>query len=738
MNTKVRAAVSAVLGIAGTGLSWVSYAQQATQPSGGDAIGLQTIIVTAQKREESLKDVPMSLSALSGSDLTDLQATSFADYAALVPGLALTTAQAGQTRLTLRGQNTGGVGSTVAVYIDESPFGSSTALLNGAVNAGDFDTWDMKRIEVLRGPQGTLYGANSEGGLLKFVTNAPQLGKFAVEGEAGGESVNYGGNGWNARALVNVPLGDAMAFRVSGFYDDLPGYIDDPFRGAQDLNGGRKYGGRASFLFAATSDLSIRLTAEAQKSKYDGTNLVDVDPVTLQPLYGALRQKRAVAEPSEFKYQNYNATIDWSVGRFKLLSATSYGVQDAGTLTDGTPIYGGLAGFFGGDASPLLGNSKLKKFTQEIRLSSPSSDRLEWQVGGYYTKEDGSLVQNLNAVTAATGQFLALMIQPLVDSTYKETSGFVDLTYHVTSQFDIQAGGRYSHNSQDATQSTLYDPALAAAFGITPNPVVVLGKSSENVWTYSVAPSWHFDANTMAYARLATGYRPGGPNVLPPNPPAGVPTQYRSDSTTNVEIGVRSTQLDGRFSLDLALFHVDWKDIQLLEVVQGFGINANGGRARSQGLEWTFGYVPMQGLTFHWTGAFTDAKLSDAAPLLNAADGDRLPYVPKWSTALDGEYKRTLSGNYSGFLGATYSYVGSRRTDFASSTTTPSGQLRLPSYNTYDARIGVENGRYRVTLYGKNLSDSRGITNYTASGAPYTTITVTQPLTVGLSLSAKF
>ena len=147
-----------------------------------DTGALETIVVTAEKREESLKESPWAITALSGNALDDLQARDFSDYAALVPGLSLNTPQPGQTRLTLRGQNAGGVGSTVAVYLDESPFGSSTALLNGAVNTGDFDTWDMKRIEVLRGPQGTLYGANSEGGLLKFVTNAPELGKFSVAG----------------------------------------------------------------------------------------------------------------------------------------------------------------------------------------------------------------------------------------------------------------------------------------------------------------------------------------------------------------------------------------------------------------------------------------------------------------------------------------------------------------------------------------------------------------------------
>ena len=154
----------------------------------------------------------------------------------------------------------------------------------------------------------------------------------------------------------------------------------------------------------------------------------------MQPLYGNLAQERAVPEPSNFRYENYNATIDWNVGAFKVLSATSYGVLDADTVTDGTPVYGGVAGIFGGNASPLNGDTRLEKFTQEVRLTSPSSDQLEWQLGGFFTHEDGSLVQNLYAVTAPVGPVLDVMIQPVIDSTYKEGAGFADLTYHFNSQ----------------------------------------------------------------------------------------------------------------------------------------------------------------------------------------------------------------------------------------------------------------------------------------------------------------
>ncbi len=178
MNSIFKLAVLASVAAIVSFLSQESRAAAAAQPSDNDA--LTTIIVTAEKKEEKLKDVPMSITALSGNSLNNLQYRDFSDYAAMVPGLSLVSGQPGLTTLTLRGQNAGGVGSTVAVYIDESPFGSSSALLNGSILSGDFDTWDLRRVEVLRGPQGTLYGANSEGGLLKFVTAPPVLGSFST------------------------------------------------------------------------------------------------------------------------------------------------------------------------------------------------------------------------------------------------------------------------------------------------------------------------------------------------------------------------------------------------------------------------------------------------------------------------------------------------------------------------------------------------------------------------------
>jgi len=736
MNSIFKLAMLASLGATAPFLSQQGRAADAAAPVDSDA--LTTIVVTAEKREEKLKDVPMSITALGGNSLDKLQYRDFSDYAAMVPGLSLVSSQPGITTLTLRGQNAGGVGSTVAVYIDESPFGSSSALLNGAILSGDFDTWDLQRIEVLRGPQGTLYGANSEGGLLKFVTAPPVLGTFSGAAEVSGESVAHGGLGADARAMLNLPLGDKMALRISGFDQDVAGYINDPVRHKLDENDGHKYGGRLSLLAQPVDSLTIRLTASSQESKYNGTPEMDIDPVTLKPASGDLNQERFVNQPSSFQYKNYNATINWDAGPFSILSTTTYGILNSDLFTDDTNIQLVPGTTFqdalGGLGATLDNLVDLNKFTQEVRVSSAANNFLEWQVGGYFTRETGHLFQHLVAMDVPAGTptvGIPVLEFAVLDSIYKETSGFGNVTVHIIPQFDIQAGGRYSKNEQVATESL---SGLLA----TP-PISFSTPSAGHVWTYSAAPRWHIDANNMLYFRWATGFRPGGPNALPPGAPPDVPRQFGADRTSNFELGIKSTLLNGRLSIDAALFHVDWTNIQLLEIVDANGVNGNGGKARSQGIEWTLGYVPVHDLTLQWTAAYTDAKLTTAAPAVHGATGDPLPYAPKYGTSFDGEYDLPAFADYKYFLGATWSYVGTRKTDFGSDPTALT-QKSLPSYNTFGTRVGLENDRYSVTFYAKNLGDSRGITNYVSSGAPGLNgqIAVIQPRTLGVTLSAKF
>jgi iron complex outermembrane recepter protein len=757
----------------------------ATQSGAG---ALQEVVVTAQKREERLHDVPMGVTAITAEDLQKQQLVSLDDLASKVPGLSLTDIQPGITRLTLRGQNVGGVGSTVTTYVDDTPFGSSNALANGFGFTGDFDTWDLQRVEVLRGPQGTLYGAGSEGGLLKYVTNPPDPTKFAATVQGGGEDVAHGDGAGSGKAMINLPIGDRAAFRLSGYYEGLPGYVDDPSLGEKNINQGYRDGVRAALLVNFTDNLSIRLNAFGQDLHTDGAPYTDVvgagnlqltPPANqLEPQNGNFNQQRFINEPTSFDYRIYSGTLNWNIGWGTFTSITSYGTTEENGLSDATSTAAapgtGPTGTFGDVATSLLplvappppgattvaGLAEteainIKKWTQEFRLASSPGQTLEWQVGAFYTHESSTLAQTLPLFYIPTQVYAPLpealggpsLENASLDALYREWAGFAEVTYHFSPQWDLALGGRWSENKQSANEVT--SGALLTLTG-QPSPQVVSGDSTDTDFTYSIAPRWHVSSDTMVYGRIATGYRPGGPNDLPPNAPPSVPRAYQADQTTNYEVGVRSDLLDKRLSVDVAAFLVDWKKIQLFEEIQvagfpPFGINANGGTARSKGVEWTFGYTPVTGLTFTLVGAYVNAYLTSPAPDAGGNDGDPLPYVPKFSTSLDGAYTWRAFGDYSAFTGATWSYIGSRFNDFSALPSATGGfdpepRPDLPSYNTVDLRAGLENARWTFELYAKNLGDTRGIAYYLNSTTPNYggALGYVQPRTLGALVTARF
>jgi iron complex outermembrane recepter protein len=755
-----------------SGISAAQMAQadeaSATSPS---ASSLQEVVVTAQKREEKLHDVPMGVTAVTTDELLQQQLVSLEDLQPKVPGLSLTIVQPGQTRITLRGQNVGGDGSTVTTYIDDTPFGSSNALANGFGFTGDFDTWDLQRVEVLRGPQGTLYGAGSEGGLLKYVTNPPDPTKFAAAAQVGGEDVAHGEAGGSGKGMINLPIGEHAAFRLSGSYERLPGYIDDPSLGEKDINHGYRDGLRAALLVNFTDNLSLRLNALGQDLHTNGSPNTDVvggagTPVTpppnqLEPTIGNYQQQRFIKEPSDFKYRIYSGTLDWNLGFGSFTSITSYGTTDQSSLIDessvpvqpGVPAagtYGDYATLFnqplppGATAAGLAETAdiNIKKWTQEFRLASSSAQTLEWQVGAFYTHESSTIAQTLPTFYIPSQAYSSLpsFENLLLDALYKEWAAFAQVTYHFNPQWDLALGGRWSENKQSANQSA--DGLLLSS---PPNPpTITSGDSTDTDFTYSVAPRWHVSPDTMIYGRIATGYRPGGPNVLPPVLPPGIETHYKSDKTTNYELGTRTDLLDRHLSIDVAAFLIDWKDIQLLEFISPYSFNANGGTARSKGLEWTLALTPVTGLTFTLTGAYVDAYLTSAAPAAGGNEGDQLPFAPKWSTSLDGVYTWRAFGDYNAFAGATWSYIGSRFNDFSATPgatgLVPDVRPELPSYNTVNLRAGLDSGRWTFELYGKNVGDTRGITYYANSGSPNFggVIGYSQPRTVGATVTARF
>lgn len=703
----------------------------------------EAIVVTAQKRPQVLIDVPQSISVVSGATLEKQNANSFQDYLKLVPGLQLDQSTPGEGRLILRGVNTGGVASTVGVYADETPFGSSSGLANAAILAGDFDTFDLNRIEVLRGPQGTFYGASSLSGVLKFVTNLPSTTGFELRGRTGVEFVDGGGTGYSGNLVVNVPLGQTLAVRASGFYRKDAGFIDSIGKGGSanrnNINQSQSFGGRASLLFKPSDKISLRLTAIAQDIKADAPSIVESDPVTLRPLYGRLSQSQFAQQFTNIKYRVYNGTGTFDLGFADLTSSTSYSTQKQHLLTDLTnslSILLPVPNFF---TEPQHTDSK--KFTQEVRLSSQSR-RLDWLVGGFYTDEKGLILQDfvaLDPVTLNPIGGLGVLAHVNLSSHYKEIAGFANATLHFGERFDLDVGGRYSHNKQDVHQ--ISDGAFAGGFndfGVT--------RSKENVFTYSVAPKYKFGKDAAIYGRIAKGFRPGGPNVIPPGAPANVAT-YRSDSLISYEVGVKAQSADRRFSFDAAAFHIDWKNIQLFAVVSGFGVNANGGGAKVDGAEFTATARPVRGLELSLNGAYTDARLTQDTQI-GGLKGDKLPFTPKFSLGLNGDYGWQLSTSARAHVGASLRHLSSQSAPFdANFVTTFGRQRQIRSYNVVDFLAGVNFGRFDLEGYVKNIGNSHGVTSVTGTtvfgafplypnGAIGTG--VIRPRSIGLSLTAHY
>ena len=704
------------------------------QPSAVQAQGDQNaIVVTAQKRTQRVLDVPQSVSVISGESLENQHAQRLSDYLTRIPSANIVESQPGNSRIVLRGINAGGVGATVATYIDETPFGSATSLANGAILAPDIDPFDLARVEVLRGPQGTLYGANSLGGLVKYVTVAPDPHMVGAAAEAGVENVSHGQTGYWVRAAGNIPVSNTAAFRVSGFYRDDPGYIDDPNHGT-DINDGKHYGGRASFMIRPVQPLRIRLSAMAENLRSDNTSTIDLDPDTLRPSLGTLEHSRVINEPNDVNYRLYNGTIDYDFGSVALVSATSYGTLDQKQAEDASAQYGGLlSAIFGMPLGTAVGQTMTqRRFTQEVRLASSGKQAIEWTIGGFYTHERNRLGQDLYAVEGATGapvSSLDGLILVSLPSRYSEYAGFANATWHLAPKFDLTAGGRWSHNTQSEVQNT--DGPLAggaSSFG---------GHSSDSVFTYSVAPTFKPNDNTRIYARVAKGYRPGGPNAVSPLAPTDVPRQFGPDTTTNYEIGLKTQTADHLLSLELTGFLIDWKAIQLLAQVGDFGVNTNGGTARSKGIEFTAGLNPAPGLSLYANGAYVDAHLtSDAPALVGGVAGDQLPYNPKWQATVGAEYERNLNLHVTGHAGVSWHYTGTRYSDFDAA----SGQRRLRPFSQVDAHAGVDVGRFRIDAFAHNLTDARGIVNLGFFGPVSGDLSaaVIQPRTIGLSLGYRY
>lgn len=690
-------------------------------------VPLQEVIVTAQKREERLLEVPQSVTVVSAEDLARNGDVQFRDFANSVPGLTYSTAGAGFTQISLRGVTAGlDVGPTVRVYVDEVPYGSSgnSAFTRGERLALDVGLFDLDRIEVLEGPQGTLYGASSMGGVLKYVTRQPDLDRFGVVAQTGASETQDGGVSYNGAATVNAPIVAATAaLRMTGFYSRDGGYIDNLALNESDVSRSSVYGGRLDFLIKPTDSLTVRLSGYLQNVSRDGMGTVD-DSAAGVPLYGALDQRRLFPEPFEQAFRLVSGTIAYNFGPATLTSVSSYQSVHSQVNYDISPALASLPPAYGGPFS-LVGEPEdvsTDKFTQELRLASASGGVLEWLVGAFYTHEDSNRVASLVLRDLSGTPVANDLFNSLTPSTYAEYAGFGDLTWHITSKIDVTGGLRYADDRQSAAQNG--NGLFVAPFATT--------HSSENELTYLGDARYHFSDQAIAYVRYATGYRPGGPNFVEINPSTGAPSgpaTFSPDRLVSYEIGFKSETQDQRYALNVAAYFIDWKNMQVFDITSPFGGLTNAPAARLPGAELGFAAHPLDGLTL--TGAFTyeNAYLTAPSADLGASQGAHLPDVPHFTGTLAADYAFAQTGLKPTVGGAVH-YMTQRSPGFGE-------PFELPAYATLDLHGALTFGPVQTQLYLRNVFNKYAeLSAYFFSGEPQTTIL--QPRTVGLNLTARF
>jgi iron complex outermembrane receptor protein len=699
-----------------------------------DKTKLSEIVVTAQKRIERLQDVPVPVSTINAEALVTRNQLRLQDYYTEVPGLSVAPANQSTQLVSIRGITTGGVTNpTVGITVDDVPYGASTNSGGGLV-VPDIDPGDLANVEVLRGPQGTLYGASSMGGLVKFVTVDPSTDAVSGRVEAGTHDVHNGAElGYNFRASVNVPLSETLAVRASGFTRQDPGYIDNPFLHINGLNEEHVSGGRLSALWRPSDILSLKVSALFQDARGDGANVVEV-PTAGYPQtagLGDLQQNDLRGTGGyDRKVQAYSATLAAKLGVFDLTAITGFNVNQFRDSFDYSYGFGSYAQYYfqvGG--APILNYSKAEKFTQEVRLTAPIGERIEWLIGGFYTHEHSIFSEDIAAADPATGSVVGTLIYVPIPTTYAEYAGFTDLTFHVSGRFDIQVGGRESAIRQTFSETE------TGAFFPTPSVVPQVATNS-SAFTYLVTPRFKVSPDLMVYARLASGYRAGGANPLPGS---GTPPEYSPDKTQDYDLGLKADFLEHTVSVDASLYYIDWKNIQLqlFNPLTSGDYNTNGSRAKSQGVELSVESRPLIGLKVAGWVTWNDAELTRAFPAGSTAvgmQGDRLPNSSRFSGNLSLQQDFPLGTRVSGFVGSAISYVGSREGVF---TSTPQRQY-FPAYAKTDLRAGAKYESWAANLYVNNVADKRGIISGGLGVFPPFGFYDIQPRTVGLSLSKGF
>jgi outer membrane receptor protein involved in Fe transport len=716
--------------------SWVAAQAVAT---GGSSTELSEIIVTATRRSESIQNVPSSVTALTSNTLDEIKARDLNDFAGFVPGLSFASTGPSTNLLVIRGITTGSqLSSATGVYLDDIPLGASTS--NGVgYQSLNINAFDLNRIEVLNGPQGTLYGATSLGGTIRYIPNAPVLNSFGLNAGVEVSSTEHGHINHAYTGMVNMPIADVAAIRVDGYQVYDSGYAKDPIYGRDNQGWARSEGGRVALLLKPTDDLDITLRASTQHIPSESADVGFRDPKTRQPTYGTYDQAYPTFQPSNYSLTLYSAAINYDTPWAKFSSITGLQVNNGTSYTDNSLTYDAALGFLGAAADPwsLYVNTTTKKFTQEFRVASHENTTFQWLAGAFLSNEKTSEVVDLFDNANPGGTILGISpFTSFLPSTYREYAAYADGTIFFTKQLELGLGVRYSRQKQ-AYEETVSGLLATGSYTVLTPPVAT---SDQSVMTYLINPKFHITDEVMVYARAASGFRPGGPNFVL-SPGLGNPT-YDPDRLWSYELGEKATFLDKRATLNFDIYDILWKDIQVTVNVGGVNQLENAGTARVTGAEMAFDYRIIPALTVGGSAAYTNARLSSTPAVIDVTTpGVRLPLSPRFNFALIGTYDVNLPGGYAGSINVTDRWIGERNSGFG---TPISQQYVLSSYNITDLNFSVRSPYHlEYGLFVRNVFDKAGEVSANIIPLQYNPaspvqVFLAQPRTVGLSINYKY
>lgn len=754
----------------------------------------EEIVVTALKRATNLQETPLAISAVGGETLSNMGISDSSQLARTVPSLVFRENANGGARIIIRNIQSSGE-PTVGLYYDETPLIGSAGVSNDAGGSTpEVRLFDVERVEVLRGPQGTLYGSGSMAGTLRLIFNKPDLNEYAGAAAAQVTSMTHGSMGYEVQGMVNVPIvSDMLAVRAVGFYRDRGGWLDNSLLGLKNFNDSTSKGGRLMVRAKPVDSLTLDGLAVIQRTNGYNANWSYAVYNAGGPAYDARYES---LQPQSDELDLFSGTATWDAGFATITGVASYSNRRLTYNYDTSQYFRNAAANATANSSSCRAYFKLgavpcsetqleeyrqhslsqapstayspqktRHWSQELRMSGNGDGPFQWTVGVFNSVRKTHIVSDVNAVDPATG----LMITPLttedyvvggitrpatvffrrtIDDKLTQQAAFGEVNYGVTDRLTLTAGARYFKYKKTVTGSV---DVANVVVGNDLQPAQT-ARATESGWVLKFNADYKLTDDVLIYGQASQGFRPGGVNQVIGLPDALGP--YTSDSLWSYEIGVKTSWLDRAIIVNFDVFQIDWSDLQTSAQTvsqangSAFSFITNAGDVRIRGLELESTFHPLEGLTLQANGSYIEAKLREdqlapAGITVNGAGfkGDYVPYTPKFSGQASVEYRHSLNDNLQLLTRADLSYMGSSWTLFRR---TNAYQQKLPAYTTVGVRLGVEEveGRWSVGLFANNLFDKVGIVTKgngaLFGGANAVRAVSIAPRTIGLDFRTKF